>query len=428
MIQKNFYPLFTVLLFLFSLGATGQKTNDTLSLSLPQAEQLFVKNNLQLLAIKYSIDSAKANLITAKLFDNPQFGFTSGFYQPDTKKFFDYSEDNREIALQLSQLIKTAGKRSKAIELAKTGVQITAFQFYDILRSLRYTLRNDFYNTYYLQQMQKAYNLEITSLQKTTLAFEEQVKKGNIALKELLRIKSQLYSLQAELVGLQGNIDDVHSEFKLLIRADASVYLMPLVTMDERPQYLIANISYQSLLDSAYNNRFDLKMAKSTVTFNQQNLLLQKALAVPDITLNAGYDRLGSYVKGFNAVGFGINIPIFNRNQGNIKQAVAQTESSKLQVVATQDAIESQLANSYIGAVRAEKLLNSFDPGFEADFNNLINEVTKNYERRNISLLEFIDFYDSYKQNVLLLNSLRYNRISQLEQLNYTTGITIFNK
>ncbi len=428
MVKKNLSNYFIAFLLLFSSVAAAQKNFDTLYFSLPQAEQLFIKNNLQLLAQRFSIDSAKANIITAKLYDNPQFGFNTGFYQPDTKKFFDYSDENREIALQFSQLIKTAGKRSKAIELAKTGVQITEYQFYDILRSLRYTLRNDFYNIYYLQQMQKAYNLEINSLQKTSTAFEEQVKKGNIAQKELVRIKSQLYSLQIELATLQGTIDDVHSEFKLLLRADASAYVIPLITIDERPQTIISRTTYQSLLDSAYNNRFDLKMAKSTVTFNQQNLLLQKALAVPDVSVNAGYDRLGSYVKGFNAVGFGINIPIYNRNQGNIKQAIALTGSSKLQVSATQDAIESQVANNYIGAMRAEKLLNSFDPSFEGDFNTLINEVTKNYERRNISLLEFIDFYDSYKQNVLQLNSLRYNRISQLEQLNFTTGTTIFNK
>ncbi len=425
MFSRSIFLSFSVL---FSFHVRAQKKFDSLQISLPQAQTIFIKNNLQLLAQRFSIDSAKANVITAKLYDNPEFGFSSGFYQPNTKKFFDLSNDNREIALQLSQLIKTAGKRSKAVELAKTGVQITEFQFYDILRSLLYTLRNDFYNIYYLQQMQQVYSLEITSLQKTSIAFEEQVKKGNIAQKELVRIKSQLYALQSELAALQGNIDDVNSEFKLLIRAEPSAYVVPLATMDERPQTLIANITYQSLLDSAYQNRYDLKMAKSTITFNQRNLRLQKALAVPDVTLNAGYDRLGSYVKGFNAVGFGINIPIFNRNQGNIKQAIAQTESSKLQQSATQDAIESQVANIYIGAVRAEKLLNSFDPAFEGDFTTLINEVTKNYERRNISLLEFIDFYDAYKQNVLQLNSLRYYRISQLEQLNYTTGTIIFNK
>jgi cobalt-zinc-cadmium efflux system outer membrane protein len=120
----------------------AQQKVDSLTISLPQAEELFRKNNLQLLAQKYSIDSARANIITAKLYDNPEFGFATGFYNPTTNKFFDFSNDNREIGLQYSQLIKTAGKRNKAIQLAKTGVQITEYQFYDILRTLRYTYRN----------------------------------------------------------------------------------------------------------------------------------------------------------------------------------------------------------------------------------------------------------------------------------------------
>ncbi len=412
----------------YAQQVSAQQQVDTISISLHEAEAIFQKNNLQLLAQQFSIDSARANIITAKLYDNPQFGIASGFYQPSSRKFFDASDSSREIAMQFSQLIKTAGKRNKSIQIAKTGVQISQYQFYDLLRTLRYVLRNDFYNMYYLQQMQKVYRTEIESLQMTTTAFEEQVPKGNIARKELVRIKSQLYNLQTELLTLQGNIDDVHSEFKLLIRAKANAYIIPTAEINETPKQLIQEITYQSLLDSAYQNRYDLKIAQATVVQNQQNLSLQKAIAVPDITVSAGYDRLGSYVKNFNNIGVGLTIPIFNRNQGNIKQAMAMMESSKIQATATQDAIESQVANVYTGAIKAEKLLLSFDPAFERDFTDLIREVTKNYELRNITLLEFIDFYDSYKQNVLQLNSLRFNRISQLEQLNYTTGTLIFNK
>lgn len=404
------------------------QAQDTLHLDLPRSEALFIKNNIQLLAQQYSIDSAKANIITAKLYDNPQFAFATGFYQPDTKKIFDFSGSGGEVALQLSQLIKTAGKRNKAIQVAKSGVAITEYQFYDILRTLRYILRNDFYNIYYLQQSQKVYNIEIQSLQKTSAAYEEQVPKGNIAQKELMRIKSQLYTLQAELANLQGTVDNVQSEFKLLLRAKANAYIIPDIKINEDQKSIAANITYQALVDSAYQNRYDLKMVKTSLILNQQNLALQKALAVPDLTINAGYDRLGSYVKNFNSIGAGVSIPLFNRNQGNIRQAQAVIKSSELQVSGVQDAIESQIANSYIGALRAEKLLNSFDPGFEKDFDNLIREVTKNYEKRNMTLLEFIDFYESYKQNVLQLNNLRYNRISQLEQLNFTTGTPFFNK
>jgi outer membrane protein, heavy metal efflux system len=418
-----------LLCVLCSNSIWAQYSQDTLRLNLYDAEGLFAKNNIQLLAQKYSIDSAKANLITAKLYDNPNFDFSSGFYNQTSKKFFDYSNDNREISLQLSQLIKTAGKRTKNIALAKTGVTITEYEFSNLLRSLQYTLRNDFYNIYYLQKTQQAYFIEINSLQQTVAAFTDQVKKGNIAAKDLLRMQSQLYTLQAELATLQNTIDDIQSEFKLLLRAKSMAYIIPVLDQKQNIKTSsILNTSYQSLIDSAYQNRHDLKVANTNITFNQQNLALQKALAVPDLTFNVGYDRLGSYVQNYNSIGFGFPIPIFNRNQGNIKQAKIGIQSSKIELQGLQDVIESQIANAYIGAVRAEHLLQSFDPKFEEDFNSLISEVSKNFEKRNISILEFIDFYDSYKQNVVQLNTLRYNLTSQLEQLNFTTGTRIFNK
>ncbi len=401
--------------------------SDTLRLDLKQAGKMFLDNNLQILAQKYSIDSAKATIITARLFDNPQFGLATGFYQPTASRFFDWSNDNREISMQLSQLIKTAGKRNKNIQLAKTGATLTEYQFSDLIRTLGFTLRNDFYNIYYLEQTQKVYDIEISALQKTSAAYAEQIKKGNVSEMDLLRIQSQLYTLQAELATLQNNIDDVQSEFKLLLRSKAAIYIVPLADMKEDRQSVL-NIPYQALVDSAYQNRYDLKIARTNVTYNQQNLALQKSLAVPDMNINLGYDRLGSYVRDYNSIGIDFPLPFFNRNQGNIKQAKLGIKSSEVQLESLQDALESQVAKAYLEALRAEKLLNSFDPKFEENINHLIGEVTKNFQSHNITLLAFTDFYDSYKQNVVQLNNLRFNRISQLEQLNFTTGTRIFNK
>ncbi len=419
------------LLLFFSLISNiiwAQYTQDTLKLTIHEAEELFIKNNIQLITQKYSIDSAKASIITARLFDNPQFSIATGLYNPSTDKFFDNTDGNREVSMQYSQLIKTAGKRNKAIQLAKTGVTLTEYQFSDLMRTLEYTLRNDFYNIYYLQQTQKVYDIEINSLRTTDTAYATQLNKGNVSDIDLVRIQSQEYTLQAELATLQNNIDDVQSEFKLLLRAKATVYIVPQADNLPDDKQSVINIPYQALVDSAYENRYDLKIAHVNVALNQQNLALQKALAVPDLNIDLGYDRLGSYVKDYNSIGVDFPLPFFNRNQGNIKQAKLGIQSSQAQLEGAQDAIESQVANSYLGAARAEKLLNSFDPKFQNNINYLIGEVTKNFKSHNISLLEFTDFYDSYKQNVVQLNNLRYNRISQLEQLNFTTGTRIFNK
>lgn len=401
---------------------------DTLRITLKQAEDTFLIRNLALLAQNYSIDSARATTITARLYDNPDFSYSTGFYQPETHRFFDFSDKSRETSIQISQLIKTAGKRNKAIKLASSGIDIAQNQFYDLMRTLRYVLRNDFFNIYFLERSEKLYQLEINSLKQIVPIYENQEKKGYIALKDVIRIKSQLYTLQAEYNDLQTSIDNTQSEIKLLFRAGAGTYISPIADTSNLYSTVVQQISYASLLDTAINNRPDIKALSAGIKFSQNNLILQKALARPDLSLNMNYDRQGSYVKYFNSIGIGFPIPIFNRNQGNIKNAQIQVNVNKVLYDAGLDKLKSDVTTSYITALRAEKLLQSFDPSFDNDLEHLIKEVFKNFEKRNVTMLEFLDFYESYKQNVLQLNKLRFNKMSALEQLNFSTGRILFNK
>ena len=417
------------LLIVLGSGAQAQTADREIrKLTLKQAEDEFLEKNLSLLSSKYAIETAKAGIITAKLFDNPQIGFENILYNPQTKRFLDMTYDGGQNNASISQLFQTAGKRNKNIQLAKINVQQAEYQFFDLLRTLKYTLRSDFYKMYFLEQSASVYKEEINSLAKTLVSFQQQYKVGNISKKEVLRIQSQLYALQAELSELQDSIDDVQSEFKLLIRANPTTYIVPETQADLDQNNVLGSVSYVSLLDAATANRYDLKIAQSAIDYNQVNLRLQRAMAVPDVNMSLTYDKNGSTVRNYTGVGISIPIPLFNRNQGNIKAAKIAIDDSKLNLNMQQDQVQSDLDNSYQSAARLEQLFKGFDPGFKNDFNNLIVEVMKNYQLRNIGLLEFLDFYDSYKTNAIQFNTLQLNRINALEQLNYVTGTSLFNK
>ena len=395
--------------------------SDTLRVNLKQVEQQFLKNNLALIAQKYNIDNASAQIITARLFPNPDFNFQNGILNSTHNAY-----QNQSVGI--SQLFTTAGKRNKNIQLAKIGVEQAKDQFFDLIRTLKFTLRTDFYTIYYNQQSAKVYDQEIGSLSKTLTAFKEQYAKGNIAQKEVLRIQSQLYSLQAEYNGLVTGIDTTQSELKMLIKASPDSYIVPVIDSNINSKESITTVPYAKLLDSAYVNRYDLKNARASVDYNNMNLQLQKATAVPDINLSLGYDKYGSFNNNYVGGGIEFNLPFFNRNQGGIKQARIAIDQSKVQLENQQNQIAMDLATSYKGALRLEKLYNSFDPAFKGDFTHLIHEVYKNYQLRNISLLEFIDFYDSFKTNTIQLNNIQLSKITSLEQLNYVTGTPFFNQ
>src|ERR1700749_112298 len=83
--------------------------SDTLRLTIKQADEQFLKNNLQLIAQRYNIDNANAQVITTRLFPNPDFNFGNGIYATGVPNAFN------EQSFGLSQLFTTAGKRNKNI-------------------------------------------------------------------------------------------------------------------------------------------------------------------------------------------------------------------------------------------------------------------------------------------------------------------------
>jgi len=407
----------------FPAFCQGQ-ASDTLKLTVKQAEDLFLKNNLRLIAQHYNIGIAEAGVLTAKLFPNPDFSFSNGLYAQNASE----GPALNEQSASLSQLFTTAGKRNKSIRLARIGVDQSKFQFFDLLRTLKYEVRNDFYTVYYQRESARVYDEEINSLGQTLTAYKEQYAKGNIAEKELLRIQAQLYSLQVEYSNLVTGIDTVESQLKLLLRVPPQTAVAPLVPEDLSAKENLTSVLYQQLIDSANVNRYDLRYSKVTVDYNNMNLELQRANAVPDVNLSLNFDKLGGYGTNFLGAGIEFNLPFFNRNQGAIKQAKLTVDQSKVQLQSQQYQVESDVAVNYKLAAMQEKIYSSFDPKFKQDFTHLIGEVYKNYLKRNISLLEFLDYYDTYKTNTLLMNGLLLSRVTSLEQLNYVTGTPFFNQ
>jgi cobalt-zinc-cadmium efflux system outer membrane protein len=127
-------------------------------------------------------------------------------------------------------------------------------------------------------------------------------------------------------------------------------------------------------------------------------------------------------------VSVGLPIPVFNRNQGNIKSARIMTDYNKTIQQSTQKNLEEQISRSYQRALDADKLNRGIDPTFAGEFDQLAKAVKDNYMKRNISILDFLNFYDSYKENIVQLNSIRLNKTSALENLNFLTGTDFYNK
>src|ERR1700749_4454310 len=99
---------------------------DTLRLNFQDAEKQFLQNNLALIAQKYNVESTKALIDQAKLWDNPVLSTDQNIYDSGSNKFFYHnaSQGLGQVYVQLSQVFLTAGKRGKQIQVAKDNANV----------------------------------------------------------------------------------------------------------------------------------------------------------------------------------------------------------------------------------------------------------------------------------------------------------------
>lgn len=429
-IVKYIFTPVMLLLLLFSAFFVQKSIaadTDTLRLTLNQCEKLFLDSNYQLLAQKYNVEATRALIIQAKVFPNPNISYAQTLYNSDAKKWFPApgSSIGEEI-VGLSQLIQIAGKRNNSIKLAKANTTLAEYQFFDLIRTLKYTLRSDFYNIYFLLQSASVYDAEINALQKIADAYDAQRAKAYISEKDVVRIKAQLYSLQSEFNDLHNQINDQQSELRLILQIKHQ-FIIPLVDTVALKNLNPHKYPLAALIDSAYHNRTDLLIAKENTEINKINLKYQRSLGVPDPSLNFGYDQQGSYIHNLTTIGVSIDLPFFNHNQGNIKSAKFGIQNSLATQKSVESTLEENVYRSLQKALDIELLTKKIDPQFAGDFERLAGEVVKNYQVRNIGLLDFLDFYDSYKQNFIQINSINYNRVQTFEDINFYTATNFFN-
>ena len=104
---KRFILLLLVLpAFCYVIRAEGQ----SVKLTLQEAGQRFATCNLELIAERYNIDIAEAEVIQARLFENPVISLEQNVYNRLNGKYFDVGKEG-EAVVEIEQLIYIAGQR-----------------------------------------------------------------------------------------------------------------------------------------------------------------------------------------------------------------------------------------------------------------------------------------------------------------------------
>ncbi|WP_448700619.1 TolC family protein [Mucilaginibacter sp. AW1-3] len=414
--------LLSFLLAIPLLKARAQ--NDTLRISFQEAEKEFLHNNFVLLAQKYNVESTKALVDQAKLWDDPVLSTDQNIYDSGSQKFFYHNSAQGlgQVYLQLSQVFTTAGKRGKQIQVAKDNSKVQEAEFNDLMRNLRYNLQLDFSQLATLLDQNKVYQNEISSATNLINSIQKSFDAGNTSMKDLMRLKALLFGLQNDMVENSRQINDLQTELKTLIYANETSFILPQI--NDVPNKT-SNLDIPTLIEQAKTNRADYLSNQAQLASAQHNLDLQKAMAVPDVTIGASYDKNSSYAQNYYGLQIGLPLPFFNRNQGNIKSAKYSMMSQENTVKDN----ESKLKNDVVAAVNQyqlnQQLFSTQQLEFNEQYDTLFKNMLKSFKERQISLIEFVDFFDTYKDTKLRILQQQYNLQKAIADLDFAVGAPV---
>lgn len=401
---------------------------DTLMLHPAEAEVIFLENNLKLLAGKLGIDEAKARVIQAKRWPNPtlSIGEINGWANAGSENLGRLAGrwgNHAQVAVDIEQLIQIAGKRRKLIAIEETGLRLAEQEFDILLRSLQVELRAQLASLRHTQGRVVIYERVLAEQQRLVSGYERQLKQGNVGRGDYVRLK-------ASVVTLQRALDDVRAENRNVQRALRNLlgFAPPLAVKvtGERPMTppasIINALTADTIAQWVYQYHAALQPLQTNITQAEQRLRLQKANRTPDLTVAVGYDRGGSIMRDFIGVGISMDLPLFNRNQEQIKVARLEVERRRLDLEYTRNQVTGTAIGAWQDLLATVKRAEQLGGRYNADIDTVLQGYRNSFSERNTSLLEYLDFLDAYLATKDLLLETDKQLLTQYETLRYYVG------
>lgn len=295
-------------------------------MSLLDCENAFQQNNLQLLAEQYNINMADADILQAKIWELPQMSGYINAYNPEDRKVLDA---RKAKGFEVTQLIYMGGKKKNEVAFAKSNKDLAQLQFTQLLVELRTQLHTNYYNLYYEKLKLENTNKQLGYMNDLLKAYKVQSAKGNVSLKDEVRLQSIVIQLNNDKLGITKDILEFEQNLKVLTGIRENIE--PKISDEEAREILAAQPfgDESDLKRKAIENNadylFNLKLIDNSKLYAQW----QKSLNVPDLNVGAEYDQNSGTFRNEINLKVGIPIPLWKVNKGNVQKANLAIEQNQ---------------------------------------------------------------------------------------------------
>ncbi|MCL5289405.1 MAG: TolC family protein [Acidobacteria bacterium] len=303
----------------------SQENPPTPLVSLDEMEQMALASNPTLRQAQAEIGTSKARQLQSGLYPNPSVGYTGeeirgGSFGGGQQGFF------------VSQTIVTAGKLGLNRKIFRQEVRISEIEAEEQRLRVLNAVQLAYYRVLTAQEMLDT-ERDLLRISEDTLKVAGQLR--NIGQADDTEVLQAEVEVEQHKIAVESQEHTLRQEWKSL----AAFVGKPGLEMRTVAGFLdrgLPEVEDEQIVQKLLTDSPAVRMARSSVDRWQAIVARERREPIPDIEVRAGLQRNGELLEpsrrrvglqGFAEVG--IQIPIFNRNQGTVEAARLQVERAR---------------------------------------------------------------------------------------------------
>jgi cobalt-zinc-cadmium efflux system outer membrane protein len=388
-------------------------------LSMDEAMRLAVARNQTLQAQRLTIEQAKADETSAELKPNINVSLGVAGFTPFTPSTInsDFFANGASYSAGISTLFERGGKRGNRLAFAQATTDVTTKTVTDAERQLRFQTAQAFVGVLLAKSTLDLAQQNLKSFSDVVDLNRQRVTAGDLAEADFYKISLQKLQFEQDLSAAEVAVVQARATLRQFVGFETVAE-----NFDPAGELAYASrpLDLEDLKRQALEARPDLQAAQSSVVAAQKSLSLEKSNRARDIAGELDYTHTGPQ----NVLGVlgSFDLPIRDRNQGNIAKAEVTVRQATESQLAARYLVLTDVVNAYAGWQTAEKVVKLYQSGYLDQAKQSLDISQYVFQRGAGSLLDLLDAERTYRDTQLGYRQALSTYMTSVAQLNLAVG------
>ncbi len=377
-LQLSFQCVFIILLLMGFNAATiaAEAKESAGSLTLQDALNMALQANPDIAVALREREAIEGIKMQAAVRPNPSISTT----------IQDARHASRETTLEFSQELELGNKRSARMEAADLFVDKATAK----LDSKKAEVHANVVTTFYeVLAAQERLGLAKSSVEIAELALDaaaKRVKAGKSAPVEETKSRIAESTAKIELNQTNSHLNNWRRRLSALWGNTSPTFNSAAGSIIDIP-----TIVALSELSAMLNDAPAIKLAKAEVNARDAVIQIERSKATPNITISAGVVNNQELGRNQALLGLSLPIPLFDRNQGNLQEAVSRKYKAQDALIALKSRLEVNLSNQYQRFETARQASESLHTKILPNAQSAFDAANKGFIAGKFNFLDMLD-------------------------------------